>query len=211
MFILKKIPTFLLYNSKFCILVVTLFFKMLSSINNRWSLINFAKYYRKTNPGFSHNNYLLNPSHGLMKSIKDNLDYRNYKKIEHNYITKHQYFINKLEIKHQHYFFPWYKKNNLITPYNTIYIDKTLINEFELFCNTHNILLLPNPTWKTFNIDLDINPKYQLNIDFNNNLYYLNSLANMNIKEISFLANKLIEFYHTRFKSCIKCNDIVES
>ena len=58
-FIIKKIPTFILYNNRFVLNILIKMVKICSYFNKSITLLKISEYYRKKNPGFSHNNYLI--------------------------------------------------------------------------------------------------------------------------------------------------------
>ena len=178
LFLLKKIPTYFLYNNK---LIIYLFIKILNIFN--FDLIEFAKYYRKKNPGFEHNAFLKNPSQPLLKSIHQEINNSSY--IEKLYSQKFNKFKS---LKNMKKYIKWYNNNNLLTPYNTFYIDKNNLTKFKNYMKKNNICVVDNPTYKIFNHDYDgkIQDKY-----FNDSLVYMPSLANMNDNEMKYLIKKL--------------------
>ncbi len=180
--LIKKIPTILLYNSKITI----------GSILNIFSLfkINLHKFvskYRKTNPGFQHNNYNKNPSNGTLISMHKSLN-RVYD-IEHNYYTVTNKFFKALNKDIKIKYFPWVKKDYLLTPYNTISVENR--EEFIDFLNKSNIPVLENPTWKIFNFDYKNSEKYK---KFNDSLVYIPSLPIMTDEEINYLVCKVTDY-----------------
>ena len=112
-FLLKKIPTLLLYNCKWFIQFIQVLFFTFG-----WNLHSFAKYYRKKNPGFSHAKYNLNPSNGTLLSIHYSL--KNYSNIEYLYSKRSKQFFQRLNERTKKEMFPWYENNSLLTPYNTL-------------------------------------------------------------------------------------------
>jgi hypothetical protein len=177
--LLKKIPTFILYN-------YSSVFYLSSSILNIFgiSTIHAISTYRKKNPGFEHNNYMMKPSAALLKSMKNNKN--NYKKIEHTLQKKYNLFYDKLghHIFMRH--FPW-KVNIPLTMYNTIFVSKKKNSEFQVKLLKNRIPFINNPTWKVLNCASN---KYQ---EFCNGIYYLPCLYHMNSDEISELRNVISE------------------
>lgn len=180
-FLIKKIPTYLLYNSKIVIYLILKFFEKYEK-----NLYNFAKYYRKKNPGFQHDNYNFKPSNPLLKSITYSIN--NVDKIEKLYNDKSEIYINELRENNLLKYIKWYNNKNLGTVYNTIYCNNnSIINYF----NNRYIPIIDNPTYKLFNFDY---PNKINDIRFNNSLYYIPSIMNLNTKEIKELVSKLKEF-----------------
>lgn len=178
LFLLKKIPTYFLYNNK---LFIYLFIKILNIFN--FDLIGFAKYYRKKNPGFEHNTFLKNPSEPLLKSIHQEINNSDY--IENLYSQKFNKFKS---LKNMKKYIKWYNYNNLLTPYNTFYIDKSNLTKFKNYMKKHNICVVDNPTYKIFNHSYE--GKIQ-DEHFNDSLIYLPSLANMSDDEMKYLIKIL--------------------
>jgi len=184
LFLLKKIPTYLLYNSRWFIYI---FIRLLNMFN--YSLTKFAQKYRETNPGFDHNNYLKQPSNALLKSVHYNLN--KYKSIEFLYEIKSCKFMHKMNSNVKKKYFPWYKNINLLTPYNTIFIEVNKINEFMHYMEKLNVCVIKNPTYKIFDHDYDNKIKDET---FNNSLLYIPSLGNMTDVEMLFLGDCLNNF-----------------
>ena len=181
--LIKKIPTLLLYNSK-------IFIGGLLSIFNFFGIDinNFAIKYRKTNPGFQHNNFNLNPSNGTLISIHES--FTKVFNIEYKYYSVTNKFFKALDKKVKKKFFPWVREDFLLTPYNTISIKNK--DKFIKFFSKHNIHILPNPTWKIFNFEYKNSDKYKL---FNNSIIYIPSLPIMTDSEINYLAEKINKYY----------------
>ena len=183
----KKIPTFLLYNSK---LILGGIFKIFNFFNI--DINNFAAKYRKKYPGFFHNDYNKNPSNGTLTSIYKSLN--RVSNIEYQYYSVSNKFFNALDKNTKKKFFPWVKNDYLLTPYNTISVQNT--DDFCNFLKINNIISHKNPTWKIFNFEYNNSDYYET---FNNSLVYIPSLPIMNDSEINFLANKINEYYQTKF------------
>jgi hypothetical protein len=181
MFLLKKIPTYLLYN---CKPFIYLFIQILNFFNI--NLLEFAAYYRKQNPGFAHDRYLKKPSNGLLKSICQ--EFNNARPIENLYAEKFTKFKSKLNERHFKKYIKWDKNSYLLTPYNTFYVDKIRFNEFKSYMKSCNICMVTNPTYKTFNHDYE---GKEVDEEFDNSLVYMPSLANMSDDEMSYLAHKI--------------------
>ena len=181
LFLLKKIPTYLLYNSKICIYFILEFFK-----RYKLNLYNFATLYRKKNPGFQHDDYNYNPSNSLIKSI----DYSicNVDKIEILYSKKSEIYIKEMKKRNLIKYIKWYKCEKLKSVYNTIYCpNKNIINYF----NNLYVPIIENPTYKLFNFEY---PNKDEDIKFNESLYYLPSIMNLNENEIKELVSILEKF-----------------
>ena len=181
MFLLKKIPTYLLYNCKPFIYVII---KLLNFLN--MSLLDFAASYRKKNPGFAHDEYLIKPSNALLKSIYD--EFNNISSIENLYALQYSKFKNKLNEVHFKKYIKWDNNNHLLTPYNTFYVDKLKFNEFRNYMKTCNICMALNPTYKIFSHEYE---GKDIDDEFNNSLVYMPSLANMSDDEIDYLVHKI--------------------
>jgi len=188
--LLKKVPTMLLYNSRPFLYSFLSTLKLLNVFNKNITILNISKSYRKGNPGFSHFGYMLKPSKGLLKSMYEN--FNKHKRVERIYTAKYEYFIKCLKPKIVSIFFPWYKANTSLTPYNTIMIKEELVDQFLEFLNHYNMSGLPNPTYKMFNHSYKNDSRY---MKFNNGIAYLPSIVNMTKQEIIFLSNKIKEFY----------------
>lgn len=181
MFLLKKIPTYLLYN---CKPFIYIFIKILNFFN--MSLLDFAADYRKQNPGFAHDGYLKKPSEPLLKSIYD--EFNNIDSIENLYANQYNKFKSKLNKNHLKKYIRWDIGRELLTPYNTFYVEKERFNEFTNYMKVCNICMVPNPTYKIFNHEYegkDIDEK------FNNSLVYMPSLGNMSDQEMEYLTHKI--------------------
>jgi len=175
LFLSKKIPTYLLYNCRWFIM---LSLKLLQLF--RINLHTFSKGYRKNNPGFDHENYNKRPSNATICSINDS--FKGVKQIELNYDQKSTLFLNLFPSDLRQKYFPWYRGEPLLTVYNTISImdsdERTkLIDEL----TNRYITVMENPTYKTFSSN-----------EFNQSLVYLPSLANMTFDEMSQLAEIII-------------------
>ncbi len=184
LFLLKKIPTYLLYNSRWFIYFII---RLLNMFN--YSLTKFAQKYREKNPGFDHTNYLKQPSNALLKSIHCNLN--KYTWIEFLYEINGYKFMHKMNSNVKKTYFPWYKNINLLTPYNTIFMDVNKINEFMNYMGKLNICVIKNPTYKVFDHNYDNKMKDET---FNNSLLYIPSLGNMTGSEMIFLGDCLNNF-----------------
>ncbi len=197
---LKKIPTYFLYNSRAFIFLFIHLLKLFGRFNKEITLLNITKSYRKSNPGFSHGDFMWRPSNSLLKSMYEN--FSNYSDMENNYAKKHLYFMECLPTTIQSYFFPWFKGNASLTPYNTILLKESLVDPFLAFFNNNNMSVITNPTYKLFNFPDKFSEKDE---QFNNGIVYLPSLANMKEFEIRNLASYIIQF-HKRFCSPVSGN-----
>ena len=197
LFLLKKIPTFLIYNYKFCYFLIKNCVKLIGFNEN-----TFSEYYRKNNPGFAHNDYLVYPSDPLMKSIKNNEF--SFHQIEENYTLKSKKFMNEVT-KYCHYIkkenFPWYKSIPLITSYNTILVDKDHHAKFRYhLLKKYGVSTIVNPTYKLFNHDY-LGKDYDKN--FNDSIIYIPSLGVMNdndIRDLGYYLNNTIKIINDKQK-----------
>jgi dTDP-4-amino-4,6-dideoxygalactose transaminase len=188
--LLKKIPTILLYNSRSFLFSFLSVLNLLSRFNKNINILNVSKGYRKGNPGFSRVGYMLKPSRGLLKSMYEN--FHKYEEVEEIYSKKYDYFIKQFPPKLVKTFFPWYKGHAYLTPYNTILINEHLVDDFLEFFRDNDMSSLPNPTYKLFNHSYKNEERYK---KFNNGITYIPCTVNMSIDEITFLTNKIKEFY----------------
>jgi len=184
-FLVKKIPTYLIYNYRLCLRILFIILNFLQ-IN----VYTFAQLYRKNNPGFTHDNYLIKPSDPLLKSIYEN--FNTHENIELFYKTKFSLFISYIDPLVKNAYFPWINNNICYTPYNTILIPWLQHKVFFDYFNNKNISIITNPTYKIFNKSY---PCRYTDNKFNNSLIYLPSVANMTEKEMNYLANKINTFY----------------
>jgi hypothetical protein len=182
--LLKKIPTFLLYNKRG---VTFLFLRILKML--KLNLLDFTNTYRKKNPGFERNNFMLKPSKGLMKSMSQH--YYDHNNMENLYEEKHMIFRSYLSDDILQRYFPWYR-DVALTPYNTIYVDEKYVKKFLKFMNRSEVCIIHNPTYKMFNFDYGGN--YEKFLKFNSGIVYLPSLANMTREEIRYLADRIEKF-----------------
>ena len=185
-FIMKKFPTFLLYNCKWFISLILWIFSVF-----KIDLHSFASKYRKSNRGFEHNDFNRNPSNGTLTSIRNALLPINYKKIEELYTEKSTLFFSKLKANTKYKMFLWNTNDKpLLTPYNTMSVQNR--EQFIDYFNNLNIPIIENPTYKTFNFPHTNKEQYE---NFNNTLVYLPSLAIMTDTEITYLAILLNNYY----------------
>tara|TARA_Y100000590_G_scaffold470537_1_gene666142 strand:+ start:6482 stop:7657 length:1176 start_codon:yes stop_codon:yes gene_type:complete len=178
--LIKKIPTFLIYNFKLLSYVLIYIISVLNYFNSNINTTIIISNYRNTNPGFSHSNYMKMPSNSLLKSIKENIN--NYLDIEKIQSSKNNTYMNILSdtIKTNNY--PWYKGNDLLTNYNTIYISSSKMNHFINICNNNNICIIINPTYKP------LSKKHEL---LSKSLIYIPCLNTLTNEEMIFLSNIL--------------------
>ena len=189
-FLIKKIPTYLFYNVKTFIYCILKLFKYYE-----WDLNNFCKRYRKNNPGFDHDNYNLYPNNSTLLSIEKSL--KNVLKQENLYIYKFTKFIDKIKNENLLDKIPWYRGENLLTVYNTIYINKNR-EKFINYLNSKYIQVIENPTYKVFNFDYE---NKDSDVEFNNSIIYLPSIINMNENEMDELVN-ILKNYDLTLTSC---------
>ena len=178
-FLIKKFPTFLLYNCKWFINFILWIFTIL-----KIDLHRFSSNYRKNNPGFDHDNYNKSPSNGTLQSINYAVRQENYLKIENLYSVKSKIFFGKLNDNTIRKMFKWNNdRSMLLTPYNTISVKDP--DSLVSYLNSQNIPVIKNPTYKIFNYDHKDKEYYK---EFNDSLVYLPSLAIMNEEEMEYLA-----------------------
>lgn len=188
--LLKKVPTYLLYNVRPFLYLFIMTLEFLSLFSEKFDIVNVTKFYRKKNPGFIRSYCLYRPSFGLMKSMVEN--YNNHKKVDKLYSSKYDQFVNSLSPVVLEHFFPWYKGNTCYTAYNTILIEEHLVDRFMVFMNSYTISTLANPTYKMFNKEYEGDTKDK---KFNDGIVYLPSHVAMNQEEMDFLNDRLVEFY----------------
>ena len=189
--LVKKIPTYFILNSRIFSFFFIYSIRFLNIFFKKIDVLRVTIFYRTKNPGFTHYNYMWKPSNALLRSMYKN--FNNYDKIEKRFTEKHQIFSNNLSQEVKAQFFPWYKDNACLTPYNTIWIDEEILNDFLEFLNKRHISCISNPTYKLFNITYKGDEKDK---KFNNGLAYVPSLANMSVKELEYLSNIITEFYN---------------
>lgn len=203
-FLVKKIPTYCLYNCRVIIYCVLYCFRLFNVDLNR-----FIKFYRKHNPGFTHNNYNYKPNRSLIKSI--NLSFKNYKTIETTLYSKSAYFQHNLKqyrcqptipsteqiIK---LLFPYLNPNpnpNEFVNRGSIYNTLSVFNpdnrtKFINHLNNKTIPIMENPTYKLFTHNYENKNQDRM---FTDSLVYIPSLYNMTESEIIYLCNVIHEFY----------------
>ena len=185
LFLIKKIPTYMVYNIKIVIWMVISIFKIIG-IN----LYKFITFYRKNNPGFMHNNFNIMPHPSTLKSIEYSMS--NIKNIESKQRTHSFFFMFGLEKNNlQKKYFPWYRDFPLLTVYNTISVKERI--KFIHYFNKEYIPVIDNPTYKLFNFEY---PTKEQDTQFNDSLVYIPTLYSMNYSEITQLINE-IEKYDT--------------
>jgi hypothetical protein len=198
-FLLKKIPSFFLYNNRIIINLCLRIFRYLDI-----DLLAFIKYYRKTNPGFEHDNYSYKPSNSLISSI--NYSLLNYKKIEKLYITKSSKYLellNKENLIDKYYPYLLINDTNTnlntietifyninLSTYNSLYI-KERKNELIDLLNKKYIPVIENPTYKYFNHEYKNKQNDKIVVE---SIVYIPSLMNMTTQEIKYLVTILKNF-----------------
>tara|TARA_B100000767_G_C19726705_1_gene519817 strand:+ start:112 stop:1320 length:1209 start_codon:yes stop_codon:yes gene_type:complete len=182
-FLIKKIPTYIIYNIKIVIWIVINIFRLIGI-----DLYKFITFYRKNNPGFMHYNFNIKPHNATLKSIEYSMD--NIKNIESKERTLSFFFMFSLQKNNlQKKYFPWYRGVPLLTLYNTIRVKERV--KFINNLNQKYIPVIDNPTYKLFNFDYSTK---QQDLEFNNSLVYIPTLYTMNCSEISQLID-IIETY----------------
>ncbi len=187
----KKIPTFFLYNVRPVIYLFIKFFEAAKFFNRGLSVRSFTKTYRTKNPGFSHVDYMLRPSKGLLLSMKQNSD--NYHAMEHLYGRKYRFFNSCFSRKSSSILFPWYEGGDCLTPYNAMFIDEAMVEKFLKYMDDRSISSIENPTYKLFNMPYEDDARYK---KFNSGLVYLPSVANMTRDEIQYMAGSIEDFFY---------------
>ena len=199
-FLVKKIPSYCLYNCRFIIYCVLSVFRIL-----KLDIYRFIKLYRKYNPGFTHNNYNYKPSRSLIKSI--NLSFINYKNIETTLYSKSSFFQYNLKQCRGHTSIPYieqivrelfpYLNTNIDIKKGSIYNTISIYNpdnrkKFINHLNTKTIPIMENPTYKLFAHNYENKIQDRM---FTDSLLYLPSLYNMTEPEIIYLCHVIHEFY----------------
>lgn len=183
MFLVQKIPTYILYNCKFIICLVLLFMRLA-----RIDLYKFICYYRKKNPGFMHNHYNIEPHYSTLESINYSLNNIGYIETEQRYTGFiFSYLLDHHRIKN--IFIPWKKDSNLLSIYNTIQVKDR--DTFIKYLNDNYIPVIDNPTYKLFSFDYKHKQK---DWEFNNSLVYLPTLYKMPFWEIKELVEILSNY-----------------
>ena len=184
--IIKIIPTYIIYNCKYCNLILGNIVCFLSLFNHKINTENLTKIYREKNPGFTHFDYLKKPSQSLIMSMKKNISkYEYYEKKYTNQYLKYFNYFNTFEINK---YYPWIldlniKQKKLRIPYNNISLIYLSRSEKENFIKKikYNLSYLKNPTYKVFN------KNYEHKIadeEFNNNIIYIPSIITLNNKDM---------------------------
>jgi hypothetical protein len=170
--LVKKIPTYAIYSYQSV-------YKYTAWIMS-WrgmDLASSVQYYRKQNPGFSHNNYMMRPHPSLQWSMKQNRI--NHREIEKRLNQNFNFFYRYIRLD----YVPWLQQSsNTLTMYNTVYIPCEELKLKLQDLKRYKIAYLPNPTWKVLNV---APPKYH---DFAKNLVYLPSLYHMNLVDMQYLS-----------------------
>ena len=135
---------------------------------------------------------MLKPNNALLKSMYKNFD--NYKNMEALYTKKYKMFYDSLSPEVLKKFFPWYRGDPILTPYNTIQIEEHLVDEFLEFLTNHSISCITNPTYKTFNHEYENDQK---DIRFRDGIVYIPTPSNMKKWEIKLITDRIEEFYNS--------------
>jgi hypothetical protein len=183
-FLAKKIPTYIIYNCKFVICLVLLFFRLA-----KIDLYKFICQYRKKNPGFMHDGYNIEPHYSTLHSIQYSLKNTDYIEKEQRYSGfVFSYLLENYKIRDC---IPWKKEMVPLSIYNTIQVKDR--DTFIKHLSYNNIPVIDNPTYKLFNFDYE---NKQKDIDFNTSLVYLPTLYKMPFWEIK----ELVEIIKTHNK-----------
>ena len=181
--LIKKIPTFLIYNYNFFTSPLILGLSITKYIYPPLNTTTLTSSYRQTNPGFKHDNYMKRPSTPLLKSMKKTI--HKHIDIEGVQAIKNNNYMGSMSKEMQQLFYPWYKDKDLLTNYNTIRLDEEYIDDFIQMCTDRNICVIRNPTYKT------LSEKYK---NIQDSLIYLPSLNSLTNKEMAILVELLKEF-----------------
>ena len=133
--------------------------------------------------------------HAVMMALR--LVFDNYKNMEALYTKKYGLFYDSLSSKVLKKFFPWYRGDPILTPYNTILIEDHLVDQFLEFLTDYDISCIANPTYKMFNITYENSEKDR---KLNDGIVYIPTPSNMKFWEIELLAEKLEEFYNLTYE-----------
>lgn len=175
---------YLLYNVRFIQNIVKLFLYV-----GKYRLSDVIQQIRKKKPGFEHNNYMRKPTK-LMIDINKSI-YNTQQDTEKLFIKKNKLFLSQFTDKEIFNLFPWNRRfidtNSHISclPYNPIYINKNFQQLYIDYFDKHNICIIKNPTYKTFehaNIEIKT---------FLDNIFYLPCIYNLTKKEIIKLSKPL--------------------
>ncbi len=137
---------------------------------------------RKNKPGFEHNNYMRQPTKLMIDTNKS--IYNTQQDIEKLFIEKNKLFISQFSDKEISILFPWNRdfiqSNSHISclPYTPIYITRNFHNLYFDYFDKHNICIIKNPTYKTFE---HANKEIKTFLD---NIFYLPCVYNLTKQEI---------------------------
>lgn len=185
MFLIKKIPTYFIYNYK-CIVYILISICVYLNI----PINDVVQYYRNKNSGFLHTNFNRKLNKSTLISIINSQKYID--DIENVYTSKWLIYDSKLKKESiKDVLYPYYKDDSImLTTYNTVYI-KDDVNLFINFMNINKIIAIKNPTYKCFNFKYKNKQKY---IEFINSLVYIPSVVNMNEDDMNKLVDSLKSF-----------------
>ena len=144
--LIKNIPTYLIYNYKIIFYYISSLLCLMG-----FTVFNSVQKYRETNPGFTHDNYLKNPSNALLASIYESHNSNNYIKIENHISKQYNNFYSKFSKEEKKILFPWLIKNYTYTIYNTVYIPPEKEKKFLDLAKKNRLAFINNPTYKVFN------------------------------------------------------------
>ena len=196
-FLSKKIPSYILYNSKICIYVILQLFRIM-----KLNLNGFIQYYRLKNPGFSHNDYNYNPSPALVNSIKFSI--KNFMKIETMYYENSSYFIRELNKQDNGLI-------NLYMPYLNLNSDRNSDSNSNSDRNSDSNSDSDSDRNSDRNSDSNSNSNSDRNSDSDGNsdsdsdsIFYITNLTAYNTISIRKDIDGFIEFMNRRYVPVIK-------
>lgn len=177
-FLIKKIPTYILYNFRSLFYIFRLFIIFIGL-----DLQYCIKYYRKINPGFTHTNYNILPHDSTLNSIIYSM--KNFRSIETEQVVSHTIYKGYLDIYNlfdKHY--PWCNGKQL-TIYNAVTVENKI--QFITFCNNRYVPVLENPTYKLFTFEYS---NKHIDNTFNDSIVFIPSIYNLppnKLKQLSLL------------------------
>ena len=186
--ICSKLPTYFIYNCRpfLCVRLHTLTF--CKTHFGFPGLCDLAFRYRKTNPGFSHDGFMLRPSNGLLISMKTHMS--SYESIESLIIIVFSEFTSAMGNDIARLFMPWYQGQVSLSIYNAVFVHPHLVCVFVLFMEERGVTCMKNPTYDSSMLPCS-SPVGKLLIEGYVLLPYLSA---MRISEVKRLAGYLKEF-----------------
>ena len=175
---------YLLYNVRCIQNMVKLFLYV-----RGYKLSDVIQQIRKNKPGFEHSNYMREPTM-LMLDINKSI-YNTQQDTEKLFIKRNKLFLSQFTDKEISILFPWNRDfintNSHISclPYNAVYIDEKYKQRCIDYFDRHNICIINNPTYKTFE---HANKEVKTFLD---NIFYLPCVYNLTKQEIVHLSKYL--------------------